>query len=109
MGGSIVLNPLGRYYGQLKAAMREIYEDVFWPEDAIFLERNSRDFIARIHRVNGNAEAVCETLLSSPRGRSLLGPSDMQLKRCFTRSTTPQRNTTRRLKLPRADTAAYSP
>ena len=45
-----------------------LYEDVFWPQDVVFLERNSRDFIARIHRVNINAEAVCHVLQSSPYG-----------------------------------------
>ena len=48
--------------------MATLYEDVFWPQDAVFMERNSRDFITRIHRVDTNAEAVCETLMSSPRG-----------------------------------------
>jgi len=47
-----------------------MYEDVFWPQDAVFMERNSRDFIARIHRIDMNAEAVCQTLMSSPKGIS---------------------------------------
>jgi cystathionine gamma-synthase len=65
---SLVLNPHRKYYGQLKGTVSTIYEDVFWSQDAVFLERNSRDFIARIHRVNINAEAVCHVLLSSRRG-----------------------------------------
>lgn len=68
MGGSLVLNPHRKYYGKLKETMQGLYEDVFWPQDAVFLERNSRDFIARIHRVNVNAEAVCQVLQSSPYG-----------------------------------------
>ena len=60
---SLVLNPHRKYYARLKETMGLIYEDVFWPQDAVFLERNSRDFIARIHRVNSNAEAVCDTLM----------------------------------------------
>jgi cystathionine gamma-synthase len=66
-----VLNPHRKYYAKLKENMGRIYEDVFWPQDAVFLERNSRDFVARIHRVNVNAEAVSETLLASPRGISI--------------------------------------
>ena len=46
------------------------YEDNYWPEDAIFMERNSRDFISRNERINVNAEAVCEILKSSSHGRS---------------------------------------
>jgi cystathionine gamma-synthase len=65
-----VLNSHRKYYARLKETLSMLYEDVFWPQDAVFLERNSRDFIARVHRCNSNAEAVCETLLSSPRGIS---------------------------------------
>ena len=65
MGGSLVLNPRKRYYQQIKSTMDFQHEDNYWPEDAIFMERNSRDFISRIHRINANAEAICETLQAS--------------------------------------------
>ena len=48
------------------------YEDNYWPEDAIFMERNSRDFISRVDRINTNAEAICETLKASPIGELVL-------------------------------------
>jgi cystathionine gamma-synthase len=67
---SMVLNPHRKYYAQLKETMTSLYEDVFWPQDAVFMERNSRDFIARIHRVDTNAEAVCQVLISSRWGTS---------------------------------------
>jgi len=70
MGGSLVLNPHRKYYAQLKETMKGLYEDVVWAQDVVFLERNSRDFIARIHRVNVNAEAVCDVLRASPYGTS---------------------------------------
>jgi len=35
---------------------------MYWPEDAVFMERNSRDFVARTGRINTNAEAVCDLL-----------------------------------------------
>ncbi|KAL9020751.1 MAG: hypothetical protein Q9185_002067 [Variospora sp. 1 TL-2023] len=41
------------------------YEDNYWAEDALFMERNSRDFIARIARMNRNAEAICDCLKAS--------------------------------------------
>ncbi|KZO94142.1 PLP-dependent transferase [Calocera viscosa TUFC12733] len=62
MGGSLVLNPKGRHYAALKTAMGTLYEDTYWPEDAIFMERNSRTFIPRVYTINENAEAVCEML-----------------------------------------------
>lgn len=46
------------------------YEDNYWAEDALFMERNSRDFIARIARMNRNAEAICDCLKASRYGES---------------------------------------
>lgn len=66
MGGSAILNPEGRYYDALKATLREEYEDTYWPEDVIFMERNSRDFDSRVERINANAEAICDVLQSHP-------------------------------------------
>lgn len=67
MGGSIILNPGGRYYGALKAAMaKDVFEDTYWAEDVVFMERNSRDFITRIDRVNANAEVICQVLEAHP-------------------------------------------
>jgi cystathionine gamma-synthase len=70
--GSAILNPHGPFYAQLKRVWDQEYEDNYWPEDAIFMERNSRDFVSRIDRINANAEAVCEVLKADPRG--LFGP-----------------------------------
>lgn len=74
MGGSAVLNPSSRCYPELKATVGREYEDTYWPEDAIFLERNSRDFSTRIDRVNANAEAVYEVLRSNPLIKRLYYP-----------------------------------
>ena len=52
----------------LKEAMKQDYEDNYWPEDAIYMERNSRDFISRIDRINTNAEAICDKLKAAPIG-----------------------------------------
>lgn len=66
---SSILNPNGKYYNRLKKTINKEYEDNYWAEDAIFMERNSRDFVSRIERINVNAEAICQTLLASPVGR----------------------------------------
>lgn len=44
------------------------YEDNLWPEDAICLERNSRDFVLRNVRINQNAELLCTFLKDSIYG-----------------------------------------
>ncbi|OCH86457.1 PLP-dependent transferase [Obba rivulosa] len=67
MGGSLVLNPRGRHYAALKAHMAQSYEDSYFDEDAIYMERNSRDFKQRIEIIDGNTLAVCSFL----RARSL--------------------------------------
>ena len=65
----MILNPQGRHYAKLKAKLTETFEDVYFGEDAIYMERNSRDFRQRIHKINANAEAVCKFL----RSRSVEG------------------------------------
>ncbi|KAL9096437.1 MAG: hypothetical protein Q9165_001434 [Trypethelium subeluteriae] len=67
MGGASILNPRGKFYHLLKQTWQHEYEDDYWPEDAIFLERNSRDFVSRIDRINDNAEVICDILRQHPR------------------------------------------
>lgn len=74
MGGSAVLNPGSKYYYPLKTAMDMVVEDNYWPEDIIFMERNSRDFLGRVERVNANAEAICDILRSHPFVKELYYP-----------------------------------
>lgn len=69
-----MLNPQGRYYARIKQILEDDYEDNYWPEDVVFMERNSRDFVSRIGRINENAEAICETLKTSSIGQSSLKP-----------------------------------
>ncbi|KAF9648449.1 PLP-dependent transferase [Thelephora ganbajun] len=67
MGGSLVVNPQGRYYRALKDQLSSAYEDIYYGEDAIYLERNSRDFERRVRVIDENAEAVCDFLQSRSR------------------------------------------
>ncbi|KAK7043860.1 Cystathionine gamma-synthase [Paramarasmius palmivorus] len=63
MGGSMVLNPQSRHYANLKAKMDATYEaNAYFDQDAIFLERNSRDFARRSQVINANTEAICSFL-----------------------------------------------
>ncbi|KAF1988267.1 PLP-dependent transferase [Aulographum hederae CBS 113979] len=83
MGGSAVLNPKGRYYNLLKQTWEAEFENNYWPEDTLFLERNSRDFVSRIERINLNAEAICEVLLSHPRIKQVNYPKHSPTKRFY--------------------------
>ncbi|KIW14980.1 hypothetical protein PV08_07767 [Exophiala spinifera] len=66
MGGSAVLNPQSQLYGELKQTLDTEYEDNYWAEDAVFMERNSRNFIYRSERININTEALVDLLRSCP-------------------------------------------
>ncbi|CAI7600645.1 unnamed protein product [Penicillium pancosmium] len=66
MGGGAVLNPQGQYYKLLKETYDRDYEDIYWAEDAVFLERNSRDFVARIDKINSTSENITAMLKDSP-------------------------------------------
>jgi len=49
--------------------MDDTFEDFYFDEDAIYMERNSRDFKQRIRVIDSNAEIVCDFL----QRRSLAG------------------------------------
>jgi cystathionine gamma-synthase len=64
---SLVLNPKGRHYAALKTHLSQTYEDSYFGEDAIYMERNSRDFRHRTRVIDGNTETVCDFLASHPQ------------------------------------------
>lgn len=74
MGGSAIFNPSGKYYQSLKAVARTEYEDNYWAEDVMFMERNSRHFVSRIEKINVNAEVICDILRSHPLVKSVYYP-----------------------------------
>ncbi|ERT02760.1 hypothetical protein HMPREF1624_01062 [Sporothrix schenckii ATCC 58251] len=88
MGGSLVLNRHQKaIYAKLKEAATAEYDpDSYWPEDAIFMERNSRDFATRVDRINANAEAICDVLRASPLVKQLnypkYGPTRANYEAC---------------------------
>lgn len=59
---SLILNPNGPMYETLKQVLKDDYEDIYYPEDAVYMERNSRDYRNRIKRINNNAYDVTEYL-----------------------------------------------
>ncbi|KAH3681371.1 hypothetical protein WICPIJ_007640 [Wickerhamomyces pijperi] len=75
MGGSLVLNPNSRYYPAFKEYLNNNFEDLYWGEDAIYLERNSRDFEKRSVKVNQNSEIIVNLLQNSPLIKDIYYPS----------------------------------
>ncbi len=90
MGGSAILNPAGAYYDLLKKAWAAEYEDIYWHEDAVYMERNSRDFASRNERINRNAEAICDVLKRSAFVKEVyypkLNPSRSFYDQCRTKN-----------------------
>ena len=66
----MVLNPNQKYYKAIKAYQDKEFEDLMWCEDALFLERNSRNFKPRSKIINANAEALCDYLSLSSKGEN---------------------------------------
>lgn len=60
---SLTLNPSSPHYQELKITLTKTYQDNYYSSDAIFMERNSRDFKARVNKINQNTEALCDFLL----------------------------------------------
>lgn len=74
LAGSLVINPRSPLYDALKAAVHSAYEDTLWGEDAVVLERNSRDFPERMAQVNATTEALCAALRTHPAVEHLFYP-----------------------------------
>ncbi|KAI9743278.1 MAG: hypothetical protein M1818_003124 [Claussenomyces sp. TS43310] len=89
MGGSGILNPEGQYYYDLKRVAASQYENNYWAEDVIFMERNSRDFVTRIERVNRNAEVVCEVLRAHPLVKTVYYPKYVESRKYYDACRTP--------------------
>ncbi|KAB8255646.1 pyridoxal phosphate-dependent transferase [Aspergillus pseudonomiae] len=89
MGGSAILNPEGRYYQQLKSAFASDYEDNYWAEDVMFMERNSRDFATRIKKINDNAETICTLLQAHPLVKDVYYPKYSRTKKFYDECRTP--------------------
>lgn len=62
MAGSLVLNPRSPAYRKLRPLLRNSFHNELFVEDALVLERNSRDYLSRSAILNRNAEAVVNFL-----------------------------------------------
>lgn len=71
IAGSLVLNPQAKLYdfAQTFFLRNGEYEDCLWCEDALYLERNSRDFVQRTIKVNQNTEYLLNKILVPLEGK----------------------------------------
>lgn len=74
MAGAMVLHGASPFAAECLAHMAGHYEDQFWDEDAVVLEKNSRDFEVRVRKMNENAEALCAWLREQPAVESVWYP-----------------------------------
>jgi cystathionine gamma-synthase len=66
IAGSLTINSNRPGARRLRDALEAEYEDLFDPDDAAVLERNSRDCVDRVKRINQTAERLCDLLRTHP-------------------------------------------
>ncbi len=74
MAGAAVLNEESPLYDIIKPRFESSVEDNLWGADAGILERNSRDFVSRVHQINRNAERLADFLVEMPQVEQLYYP-----------------------------------
>lgn len=76
-------------YHTLKKYFDDEYEDLFWAEDALYLERNSRDFAERSAKINETALATVDLLQQNPLISKVYYPSISDTKHYYDAIKTP--------------------
>jgi cystathionine gamma-synthase len=78
MGGAVTLNPGSQHHATLHRLLSEEMPDnsLLWCEDAMVLERNSRDFPERSARMSANAAALAAWLEEHPAVEAVYYPRD---------------------------------
>ena len=74
MAGSLTLNSGSPFFADLKAWQQLRYEDLLYEEDAIVLEKNSRDFRTRIAAVNHTTAQLVQWLTQQPQIQAVYSP-----------------------------------
>lgn len=66
MAGGLILNRDSPLHDRMAAILSEIYVDDLWGEDAVVLERNSRDFPERMAKINAATETLVDAIAGHP-------------------------------------------
>ena len=78
MAGAVTLNPRSPHYGTFHRLLsgESPANSLLWHEDAIVLEKNSRDFVERSARMSTNAAALAAWLEQQPAIEAVYYPRD---------------------------------
>lgn len=74
MAGGLAVHGAGPFGADLVARMAANFDDVLWDDDAVVLERNSRDFENRVFQSNATTEALCDWLCDQPVVKAVYYP-----------------------------------
>lgn len=74
LAGALVLNRSRGDAAAFRQILQDQYENLLYPADAIVLERNSRDFRARVTQINATAATLCDRLRHHPRVERIYYP-----------------------------------
>lgn len=66
MAGCVTLNRQSRHYAAFAAFLKAEADHELWWEDAVALERNSRDFVERVVRMSATAQELVDWLRRQP-------------------------------------------
>ncbi|KAE8392087.1 pyridoxal phosphate-dependent transferase [Aspergillus alliaceus] len=75
MGGSVVVNPQSSHYTTIHSALTALYEDIYFPLEAIIMAQNASDFEQRVKQCNVNALAIANLLATHPSIARVYYPS----------------------------------
>lgn len=78
-----MLSPNSKHYDLLKDTLSAEYEDNYFAEDAVYMERNSRDYRGRIKRINDTTYDICEWLVSRSLESSSTPSEGKALKKVY--------------------------
>lgn len=76
MGGAVIVNDKSPSSDWIRDGLRRESGDDLWLEDAIVLERNSRDFVQRMKQINQTALQVVDYLAAHPKVEEVWYPRD---------------------------------
>ncbi|MCF6311459.1 MAG: PLP-dependent transferase [Verrucomicrobiales bacterium] len=76
MGGAVILNHRSASADYLRQGLKKESGDDLWLEDAIVLEKNSRDFVQRVLQINRTTEQVVDYLAAHPLVAEVCYPRD---------------------------------
>ena len=67
MAGSVILNRESPFYAAFAAFMNEHADHELWPDDAVVLEQNSRDYAERVQAMSRNSCGLLAYLAAHPK------------------------------------------